>query len=281
MKKSFFAILFLVSIMSFSQTQTKRYNSMTKRYEYFDSRGNMIGYEFYNTMTRQWEYYETKSQNSYQEPAKVDLSPTLNALSILQDRYDNNVQQVQNNINNISQKIDELDVTNYEREQIRNAFAKLIAENLSGQKFNYSSASETNRIINWLYDSTNRIIKNVTSKENNTDKISRFYNKKLNVNKIMIFNDPANKGEVYIKSDSYVIISENKIVFKKADGEILERNLYNKRYVDRNGGGYEFSSDYGGVFIQEKLDFVEFYDTNEINQYSKKNYTYYINYNFE
>lgn len=254
---------------------------MTKRYEYFDSRGNMIGYEFYNTMTRQWEYYETKSQNSYQEPAKVDLSPTLNALSILQDRYDNNVQQVQNNINNISQKIDELDVTNYEREQIRNAFAKLIAENLSGQKFNYSSASETNRIINWLYDSTNRIIKNVTSKENNTDKISRFYNKKLNVNKIMIFNDPANKGEVYIKSDSYVIISENKIVFKKADGEILERNLYNKRYVDRNGGGYEFSSDYGGVFIQEKLDFVEFYDTNEINQYSKKNYTYYINYNFE
>ena len=281
MKKSFFAILFLVSIMSFSQTQTKRYNSMTKRYEYFDSRGNMIGYEFYNAMTRQWEYYETKSQNSYQEPAKVDLSPTLNALSILQDRYDNNVQQVQNNINNISQKIDELDVTNYEREQIRNAFAKLIAENLSGQKFNYSSASETNRIINWLYDSTNRIIKNVTSKENNTDKISRFYNKKLNVNKIMIFNDPANKGEVYIKSDSYVIISENKIVFKKADGEILERNLYNKRYVDRNGGGYEFSSDYGGVFIQEKLDFVEFYDTNEINQYSKKNYTYYINYNFE
>lgn len=281
MKKSFFAILFLVSIMSFSQTQTKRYNSMTKRYEYFDSRGNMIGYEFYNTMTRQWEYYETKSQNSYQEPAKVDLSPTLNALSILQDRYDNNVQQVQNNINNISQKIDELDVTNYEREQIRNAFAKLIAENLSGQKFNYSSASETNRIINWLYDSTNRIIKNVTSKENNTDKISRFYNKKLNVNKIMIFNDPANKGEVYIKSDSYVIISDNKIVFKKADGEILERNLYNKRYVDRNGGGYEFSSDYGGVFIQEKLDFVEFYDTNEINQYSKKNYTYYINYNFE
>ena len=78
----------------------------------------------------------------------------------------------------------------------------------------------------------------------------------------------------------FVIISENKIVFKKADGEILERNLYNKRYVDRNGGGYEFSSDYGGVFIQEKLDFVEFYDTNEINQYSKKNYTYYINYNF-
>ncbi len=275
MKKSFFAILFLVSIMSFSQTQTKRYNSMTKRYEYFDSRGNMIGYEFYNAMTRQWEYYETKSQNSYQKPAKVDLSPTLNALSILQDRYDNNVQQVQNNINNLSNKIDELNVTDSEKEQIRNAFAKLIAENLSGQRFNYSSASETNRIINWLYESTNKIIKNVTSQHKNVtsqyksnvytnsseiDYWENFYNKKISVDYISIFDKNGRfVKRDNIRYDSYVIIGNNTIEFKRADGSLLYRNFLDKKYNEKKKG-YDISTNEGKVFIDQILTYVDFFN---------------------
>ena len=285
MKKSFFAILFLVSIMSFSQTQTKRYNSMTKRYEYFDSRGNMIGYEFYNTMTRQWEYYETKSQNSYQEPAKVDLSPTLNALSILQDRYDNNVQQVQNNINNLSNKIDELNVTDSEKEQIRNAFAKLIAENLSGQRFNYSSASETNRIINWLYESTNKIIKNVTSQHKNVtsqyksnvytnsseiDYWENFYNKKISVDYISIFDKNGRfVKRDNIRYDSYVIIGNNTIEFKRADGSLLYRNFLDKKYNEKKKG-YDISTNEGKVFIDQILTYVDFFNNDG------SNYTYWL-----
>lgn len=50
---------------------------MNRRYEYFDSIGNMTGYELYNNMTKQYEYYSTVSQqrkpNRYREPEKLDL----------------------------------------------------------------------------------------------------------------------------------------------------------------------------------------------------------------
>lgn len=38
-------VLLLFTITSFAQTTTEKYNSYPKRYEYFDSRGNLTGYK--------------------------------------------------------------------------------------------------------------------------------------------------------------------------------------------------------------------------------------------
>ncbi len=138
---------------------------MNRRYEYFDSRGNMTGYEIYNSMTRQWEYYsltqssQTRQPTQYRDPQQLDISGLGNATSILQNRYNNNAQQVQNAVNTISNQINNLDVTNEQRKLISDTFQKNCISMINQTTINYSSANETNRLIQWLYDSLNTIIK--------------------------------------------------------------------------------------------------------------------------
>lgn len=60
---SLLILLFSFSI-SIAQTQTEKYNSYLERYEYFNSKGTMIGYKKYNSYLEQWEYTDLNSSNS-------------------------------------------------------------------------------------------------------------------------------------------------------------------------------------------------------------------------
>lgn len=168
MKKIFISVCLLIGISCFSQTATKKYNSFYNRYEYFDSGGNMIGYEKYNNLSKQWEYYTTgtnsqpRQPTQYRDPQQLSISGLGNATSILQNRYNSNVQQVQNTVNSIINQINNLDVTDEQRLHISDAFQKKCIDEINRTRINYSSANETNRVIKWLYDSVNTIIKNVT-----------------------------------------------------------------------------------------------------------------------
>ncbi len=189
MKKVIIPLMLLLGTFYFSQTATKKYNSFQNRYEYFDSGGNMIGYEKYNNLSEQWEYYttgntsQTRQPTQYRDPAKVDMSSTINAASVLQNRYDNNVQKLQSVINNISNQINNLDVDDEQKQVISNNFQKQCVNELNQKNINYSSANETNRAIQWLYDSLNIIIKNTTSSTNSKKSISdnflNLYDKKF------------------------------------------------------------------------------------------------------
>ncbi|TDX90322.1 hypothetical protein BCF50_3522 [Chryseobacterium daecheongense] len=70
-----------------------------------------------------------------------------NATSILQDRYNNNVQQVQNTVNSLSDQINNLDVTDEQRILISDIFQKKCVDEINRARINYSSANETNRVI--------------------------------------------------------------------------------------------------------------------------------------
>ncbi|NDW11269.1 hypothetical protein [Dysgonomonas sp. 520] len=57
-----FLLLFLI-VISYTtlnaQSSTKKYNNILNRDEYFDSKGNMTGYDIYNSILGQWEHYST------------------------------------------------------------------------------------------------------------------------------------------------------------------------------------------------------------------------------
>jgi hypothetical protein len=93
----------------------------------------------------------------------LNISSLGNATTILQNRYNNNVQQVQNTINTISNQINSLDVTNEQRKLISDTFQKSCINEINRTRINYASANETSRVIQWLYDSVNTIIRNVTA----------------------------------------------------------------------------------------------------------------------
>lgn len=174
--------MLLLGTFCFSQTATKKYNSFYNRYEYFDSSGTMTGYETYNSFSKQWEYYTTNNSSQprqstqYREPVKLDISALGNAMTIKQNRYNSNVQQLQSTVNSINEAINNLDVTEEQKRLISDNFQQQCINELNRTKIDYSSANETNRIIKWLYDSLNIIIKNVQasnpSSQNNSSSIN-------------------------------------------------------------------------------------------------------------
>lgn len=288
MKKIIFSAFLLFGISCYSQTTTKKYNSMNRRYEYFDSRGSMIGYEFYNTMTRQWEYYETSQKNStqYRDPIQPNISSLGNATSTLQNRYNNNTSYLQQQVAEMVQSVYNLDLTDEEKTKIINKFQNGPLHSVNSKSFNYSSLNETNRVLNYLSESLNKIIKNVTASNSNNSnsyqnnslndydsKIIASYGRMLPVYNIAIFNsDNKRVKDETIVSSSYVLINEDKILFKKADGELSFRDLKDKRY-NKNKKGYEYSSEWGDIFIHEDLKYVEFFQKKST---VGENYTYYI-----
>lgn len=301
MKKFILSASLLIGISCFSQSVTKKYNSFYDRYEYFDPNGNMISYEKYNSLAKQWEMYNvdgsnisssTRQPTQYRDPQQLSISDLGNAMTAKQNRYDNNVQQVQSTVNSIYNQINNLNVTNEQRQLIHDTFQKSCVNEVNRTRINYSSANETNRVIQWLYDSVNTIIKNVISSssvssnnsssnyQNNSSndyssdsKIKANYGRTLPVYNIAIFdkNNRRLKDETII-SDSYVIINENRIDFKRADGFVTYRDFYNKVYNEQKKG-YTYLSTTGAVFIHDDLKYIEFF-TNNLGE--GENYTYYI-----
>lgn len=66
MKRLFVIILMVVTIVSvYGQSRIKKYNDIMKRYEYYDSSGQIVGYESWDSTLRQWRYYDAQSTQSH------------------------------------------------------------------------------------------------------------------------------------------------------------------------------------------------------------------------
>lgn len=155
MKKVIFSVFMLFGVFCFSQNVNKKFNSVYKRYEYFDSSGNMIGYEKYNNVLKQYEYYSTNNSQSpqtrqptqYRSPQQLDISNLGNAMTVKKNRY-NNSQAV---INDIAYQIKSMNISEERKAKILNAVDETI-------KMNMDRISRGD--ANWLYEVTNLIIKN-------------------------------------------------------------------------------------------------------------------------
>lgn len=66
-------ITFTISL--FGQSYTKKWNSIQQRYEYFDSRGRMFGYDKYNSITKSWEHYDSDTPYPYTKQPQTIIQP--------------------------------------------------------------------------------------------------------------------------------------------------------------------------------------------------------------
>lgn len=154
MKKFLIFSFLMLGILCFSQSVTKKYNTLNQRYEYFNSNGSMIGYEKYNSLYKRWEYFDIQ-QNSqsnstpnrqpyqYRDPGKVDLG-----IDILNSQSGNNQNNAQVIINDIVSQIKSMDISEERKTQILNAFYKTVEIN----------SRRISRDPYWLYEITNLII---------------------------------------------------------------------------------------------------------------------------
>lgn len=93
MKNLYVLLALFFTTFCFSQTTTKKYNDLRNRWEYYNSSGQMVGYEKYNSLREQWEYTDL-SQNvssrvhNYGDPQSTfDTDLAIMALAAKQKQY--------------------------------------------------------------------------------------------------------------------------------------------------------------------------------------------------
>jgi len=118
--------LFVIGLQAQTASSSRKWNDLYKRYEYFDSKGQMTGYEKWNKLYGKWEYFEnrnyrqpntsTYSNYEYKSPYNIELIER--GLALKQQQFDKKM----NNINEIWGKI------NYEIEIIMDNNLQLTKE---------------------------------------------------------------------------------------------------------------------------------------------------------
>ncbi|MDP9956851.1 hypothetical protein J2X97_002510 [Epilithonimonas hungarica] len=286
MKKIFLSALLSISSFYFSQSVIQKYNSLYKRYEYFNSSGNMIGYKQYNNLSRQWEYFDLNDNQNEKQPRQYgDYTQPYNfdlierGLRLKQNNYDSNFQTVKSTINYIINDINSWDSDSDTKHKIIQQFKSAISKNLDNQDINYASNDETNRVIGWLLDTLEAIIKKENSNNNdnprsNDNNLSPQNNKKFIVTRITHYNSQGFvlEGMSDLKIPTYIIFNEKEIRYKTAKGIETYRNLTNKKY-NSNRSGFEYTSNWGAIFVAKDFSSVIFYDKND---FSGDYYIYYI-----
>ncbi len=149
MKKLIIFSSLLLGTLCFSQSVVEKYNSIYKRYEYFDSIGNLIGYKSYNNLSRQWEYFTVQPQNTkqpykYRDPAKLDLG-----IDTFNQQSGNKQINAQAVVDNIINRIKSLDISDSKKNQILDDFTQTVNQNMR---------TISNGNVDWLYDVVNTII---------------------------------------------------------------------------------------------------------------------------
>ncbi|MDL2215366.1 hypothetical protein LJC00_04175 [Dysgonomonas sp. OttesenSCG-928-M03] len=94
MRNLLIVLALFVSVSTLTaQDVIKKWNDIYKRYEYYDSRSNMIGYEKWNSIYNRWEYTDTQknnqsnnNRNQYIQPYDIDLIER--ALILKQQQYE-------------------------------------------------------------------------------------------------------------------------------------------------------------------------------------------------
>lgn len=96
----------------------------------------------------------------YRDPAPVDITPLGNAATTLQNRYNDNIQTVGHTVKKIKRDIYESNMSNDDKNEVVRRFNSVISS-LNSQRIDYGSTNQTNAVINYLYDSVNKIIQDV------------------------------------------------------------------------------------------------------------------------
>lgn len=92
------------------------------------------------------------AQYQYSNPVQPDISHLGNAVNTLQQRYNNNTYRLQNAVSNIEKQVRQLDIS-YEKKQFVLGNLSNRVQSINNKKYDYSSNSLTDSIIDYLYSS--------------------------------------------------------------------------------------------------------------------------------
>lgn len=223
--KNFAWGLLLFTVLSYSQTTTKKYNDLMNRYEYYNSSGQMIGYEKYNSLMQQWEYTDLSKTVSprvhdYGKPQSTfDTDLAIQALSARQSQYNKNQSLVENVITNASKNINIklLGISNENKRYDVLELFNLKMENYFDKNSNNINANNIYQVENHIYLIYEDALKEVNNSYNKETNTKTYDDSK---------NSPKFKYGDYVKTtDDAPIRSEanlNSNIIKRSKSEVVK-----------------------------------------------------------
>jgi tRNA A37 N6-isopentenylltransferase MiaA len=147
--KKILILLFFCNTM-FSQTLVEKWNDYYNRYEFFDSKGNMIAYKKYNTLLRQWETYNV---NNTQTKSIFNAELADKALAKEQKAYDDGKRALQTKINEIYRRISETFDSENDHgfvKMVQNTYYNEVVVPLANKGIDYSKKSNLDNALDYL-----------------------------------------------------------------------------------------------------------------------------------
>ncbi len=95
---------------------------------------------------------------TYRDPAKVEMNSTFDAQRTLQNRHNANVGRIQSSMDRIFGQINTMSKTDDENNYWQNIFKEKCIKKMPN--INYSSDSQTDQVISFLYDCINYQLQN-------------------------------------------------------------------------------------------------------------------------
>lgn len=156
MKQLFIVSILLLSLLGLqAQDATAKWNEMYKRYEYYDSRGNLTGYRKWNEMYNRWEYFDNNSSKGrkyeYKSPYNTELMER-----VLKEKNAQTEQILNQRVDVIQEIMEETIEIAYEKLQegkiSQRGFDKFMKDYSDGLKItNGEVLHDYNNLLDWLY----------------------------------------------------------------------------------------------------------------------------------
>lgn len=163
MKNLFLSLFLFISVYSYSQTISEKWNSMYNRYDYSDGNGNLVGYKGYNSLTQSWEYTSLNTpdprvnqNNEYQSP--IDLNLMNRALATKQAQYDMRQAKHNEGFKKVKNAVDyyRAELANLLDQSFSRRFEKEVVTKINEAHYDYSRM-DADKVVNWIIDSYARI----------------------------------------------------------------------------------------------------------------------------
>lgn len=148
--KKLLILLIFTCVSSFAQTITEKWNDLSRRYEYYNSNNQLVGYKTYNTLTRAWEYYDEKPQ-TYKTQSTVNVPLTQQVMLQKQARYDYNKQRIQNSISEMYRTLSEAGFDKDAIQRVKIIMDKNYIMKVNAMNIDLSIDANADYVINYLW----------------------------------------------------------------------------------------------------------------------------------
>ena len=286
---SLFLLFFYMS--SLAQSHSEKYNSLLKRYEYYNDQGQIIGYKIYDIINRQWEYTDlSQTKSGYDYPpitSSINLPLIQQVMSTKQNQYNSNLSSINNYINELRTLLNNSSFNEESKIKIKQKFNSQYLEPMHAKGFDFSNYSLTNQILQWLKDGFDNVVfyeNEFLKKEKQSELI---LNNQI-ANEIAYHSgaytttsvtdekyNPYTKKYEFIKIDNsiskvYIDGVKNQIYYLRSYND--DWRFYNWRYDNSTVDFYELIDETNGCVMQvsKKFDGIIFYEEKVGDIYTKR-----------